>query len=122
MRLVEKEEAARLLPPVYDVVRAATPGFLARSPDWWAKEVLADPEFARRGHDRKFFAVHERAGKPVAYVIYRVKLEWGDVGSQSQLTIQELIGGRRRRSARDVALRLRGRPDRSHQEPLRAAG
>ncbi len=91
VRLVERNEAARLLPPVYDVVRLATPGFLARSEPWWSKEVLADPAFARRGHDRKFFAVHERAGKPVAYVIYRVKLEWGDVGSQSQLTIQELM-------------------------------
>ncbi len=91
VRLVERDEAARLLPPIYDVVRAATPGFLARSEHWWAKEVLSDPAFARRGHDRKFFAVHERAGKPVAYVIYRVKLEWGDVGSQSQLTIQELM-------------------------------
>ncbi|HYI21466.1 MAG TPA: GNAT family N-acetyltransferase [Candidatus Limnocylindrales bacterium] len=91
VRLVERDEAARLLPPIYDVVRTVTPGFLSRSPDWWAKEVLVDPGFARRGHDRKFFAVHERAGKPVAYVIYRAKLEWGDVGSQSQLTIQELI-------------------------------
>ena len=91
VRLVERDEAARLLPPVYDAVRVATPGFLARSEHWWAKEVLADPAFARRGHDRKFFAVHERAGQPVAYVIYRVKLEWGDVGSQSQLTIQELM-------------------------------
>ena len=37
VRLIERDEAARLLPPIYDVVRAATPGFLARSDEWWAR-------------------------------------------------------------------------------------
>ena len=32
-----------LLPQVYDVVRAGHAGLPARSADWWAKEVLADP-------------------------------------------------------------------------------
>ena len=91
VRLVDRDEAAHLLPPIYDVVRVATPGFLQRSDDWWSNEVLSDPAFARRGHDRKFFAVHERAGTPVAYVIYRVRQEWGDLGPLSQLTVTELI-------------------------------
>jgi predicted acetyltransferase len=89
VRLVGRDEAARLLPPVYDAVRAVTPGFYERSEDWWDVEILSDYEWARRGASRKFYAVHERDGRATGYAIYRIRSEWGDVGSKSVLRVIE---------------------------------
>ena len=122
VRLVEREEAARLLPPVYDVVRAATPGFLSRSPDWWAKEVLVDPG-VRPARPRPQVLRGPRTRREAGRVRHlsrqaRMGRRWLAVAAHHPGADR----GRCRRSARDVALRLRDRPDRSRQEPIRAAG
>jgi predicted acetyltransferase len=91
IRLVDRDEAGRLVPPIFDAVRATTPGFYERRAAWWAT-YLADPEFRRAGAGAKFFAIHERDGRAVGYVVYRIKEEWGDVGSTSTLLVIELLG------------------------------
>jgi predicted acetyltransferase len=91
MRMVSRDEARRLLPGPFDAVRQATPGFFARGDAWW-DVFLADPQQHRGGAGEKFFAVHERDGRPVGYVIYRIKQEWGDPGSANELIVLELIG------------------------------
>jgi predicted acetyltransferase len=90
-RLIEADEAARLFPPVFDRVRARTPGFLARTPTWWELEILADPERWRRGAGPKGFVVYEVDGRPEGYIIYRVKSEWEHGASKSTLIVRELI-------------------------------
>ncbi|HSH21849.1 MAG TPA: GNAT family N-acetyltransferase, partial [Candidatus Caenarcaniphilales bacterium] len=91
MRLVSRDEAARLFPLVYEVVRRATSGFYERSSTWWEVEVLADPEYARRGASRKFYALHERDGRPAAYAIYRIRPDWGEGVTKSTLAVDELM-------------------------------
>jgi predicted acetyltransferase len=91
IRLVGRDEAADLMPPVYDAVRATTPGFYERSATWWDVEILSDYEWARRGAGRKYFAVHERDGRPTGHAIYRIRSEWGDVGSKSELRVIEAL-------------------------------
>src|SRR5438132_1920462 len=49
VRLIDREEAARLLPPIYDTVRDRVPGFTSRSEKLWDLYRLADPEHWRRG-------------------------------------------------------------------------
>lgn len=90
-RLVESDEAARLMPPVYDAVAARVPGFFARNAAWWSERMLADPERARHGASHKFFVVHERDGQPTGYAIYRIKEDWGERGSRSELRVQEAL-------------------------------
>lgn len=75
-RLVTAEEAYAPFVRVYEQLRPHRPGMLSRSEHWWRNHRLADPEAWRRGASRKFFALHERDGEPVAYAIYRVKEEW----------------------------------------------
>ncbi len=76
VRLVDRDEALELFPPVYDRVRLATPGMFARSTDYWREDRLADPEHWREGAGPKFFVVLELDDTAEAYAIYRIKQDW----------------------------------------------
>ncbi|MDX6408429.1 MAG: hypothetical protein QOE13_1500 [Gaiellaceae bacterium] len=89
VRLVDREEAAELLPPIYDAVRREVPGFTSRSELLWDQYRLADPEHWRRGAGPKFYAVLEFDGEPVGYALYRIKLGWEDGFATSQVLVLE---------------------------------
>jgi predicted acetyltransferase len=89
VRMVDPDEAARLMPPVYEAARRETPGFIARSDEIWKLYRLADPEHWRRGAGPKFYAVLEFDGEPVAYALYRIKLDWEEGFSKSEVWLVE---------------------------------
>jgi predicted acetyltransferase len=91
VRIVDAAEALQLLPEVYDTVRRDVPGFVARDSVVWELTRLADPEHWRRGSGPKFFAVIELDGAAVGYAIYRVKSDWQEGYSQSQVRLVEAI-------------------------------
>ena len=91
VRLVEPDEAAKLFPPVYDAVRAVTPGMFERSATWWEIRVLSDPPEFRGGGGPKHFVVHEVDGVPQGYAIYRLSGEWGDFGPESAVRANEVM-------------------------------
>jgi len=91
VRIVDAAEALQLLPEVYDSVRRDVPGFVARDSVVWELTRLADPEHWRRGSGPKFFAVIELDGAAVGYAIYRVKSDWQEGYSQSQVRLVEAI-------------------------------
>jgi predicted acetyltransferase len=91
VRIIDATEALQVLPQVYDSVCREVPGFVARNSDVWELTRLADPEHWRRGAGPKFFAVIEFDGKPVGYAIYRIKSDWQDGFSQSQVKLVEAI-------------------------------
>jgi predicted acetyltransferase len=92
LRLVDREEAARLFPAVYDRVRAGTPGFFSRSADWWEARVLADISWRRRGGGPAFRVVLEVDGRPEGYAVYRVKPESAAGIPGSSLLVEEALG------------------------------
>jgi predicted acetyltransferase len=57
----------------------------------WELSRLADPEHWRRGAGPKFFAIVELDGEPAGYAIYRIKSDWQDGYSQSQVKLVEAI-------------------------------
>jgi predicted acetyltransferase len=91
IRIIDADEAARILPQVYDKVCAHVPGFVARDENGWKLARLADPEHWRRGAGPKFFAVLELDGEPAGYAIYRIKSDWQEGFSQSQVRLVEAI-------------------------------
>jgi predicted acetyltransferase len=91
VRILDTEEALRVVPAVYDAVRAEVPGFVARGSEVWELTRLADPEHWRRGAGPKFVAVVEFDGKPVGYAIYRIKSDWQDGFSRSHVRLIEAI-------------------------------
>jgi predicted acetyltransferase len=91
VRIVDEEEAARVLPPIYDRVRRATPGMFGRSEEWWKNYRLPDPERHRRGAGPRFFAVLELDGVDEGYARYRVKDDWKDGMPASSLRVLETL-------------------------------
>ena len=89
VRILDTAEAAKVLPQVYDAYRPLVPGAVTRSADWWKAYRLADPEHWRRGAGPKFAAVVEFDGEPVAYVLYRIKVDWEDGFSKSEVKLVE---------------------------------
>jgi predicted acetyltransferase len=89
VRLIDREEAGKVLPPIYDAVRRQVPGFTSRNALLWDLYRLADPEHWRRGGGPKFYAVLEFDGEPVGYAIYRIKLDWQDGFAKSQVRVLE---------------------------------
>ncbi len=71
-RLIEHDEAMRVLPRVYERVRKRTPGFLARSTHWWEARRLGDRPEQRRGAGHLVRALYEREGRPAGYALYRI--------------------------------------------------
>ena len=91
VRLVDPEEAARLMPEVHGRVCAETPGFFARSHDWWEARTLADLSWQRRGAGPLNRAVLELDGRPQGYALYRFKHESSPGIAESILVVQEAL-------------------------------
>ncbi|HMI99977.1 MAG TPA: GNAT family N-acetyltransferase [Gaiellaceae bacterium] len=91
VRLIDADEAFRVLPPIWDRVQKERPGLFARSPEWWQEYRLPDPEHRRRGSGPRFIAVLELDGSPEAYALYRVKESWDEGFAASRLQVIEPV-------------------------------
>jgi predicted acetyltransferase len=91
VRILPLQEAIEPCMRVYDRVRPTIPGFTARERTWWETFRLADPEYGRRGASPKYAAVLELDGEPAAYAIYRVKEDWRQGFSHSQVRVIEAL-------------------------------
>ncbi len=87
VRIIERDEAREILPPLYDRIRRDTPGFVTRDDVWWDNYKLADPEQWRRGAGPKFFALLELDGEPAGYAMYRIKQGWEHGFATSELRV-----------------------------------
>ena len=76
LELVDKAEATKTLPEVFDLVRARQPGEVSRPEGWW-DQFLRDPEWARDG-DSELFHVVARHGAEGGFASYRMKESWDD--------------------------------------------
>lgn len=92
MRLVDRDEAMRFIPPVYDAVRSRTPGAVSRHDVKWRHQLLDDAEWMRRGNGPKFMVVLEVDGAARGYAIYRVKNDWDERGPNNTITTMEVLG------------------------------
>jgi predicted acetyltransferase len=91
VRIVPRDEAAELFPPVYDVIRVGTPGMITRNDVKWQHDQLDDTEWQRSTNGVKYRAVLEVDGVVRGYAIYRVKAEWDERGPNNMLTVLEVL-------------------------------
>jgi predicted acetyltransferase len=76
VRMVAGEEAARLLPEVFERVRRLHPGQVSRGPALW-ELLLRDPEWIRRGRGPRVDVVVETTpGRVDGYASYGLKQRW----------------------------------------------
>lgn len=92
VRLIDKEEAAEVLPPFYESVRRDHPGFFARSPDWWKYRRFRDRPSDRDGATAYRFAVAEENNAVTGFVQYRFKEDWSTGHGGGQVRVTELLG------------------------------
>jgi predicted acetyltransferase len=90
-RLIERAEATRLLPPIYDAARVARSGFVTRTGTWWEVQVLRDREANREGAGPTFTVLEEGRAGPEGYLRYRMRHAWGPQGPDNVLEVRELI-------------------------------
>jgi predicted acetyltransferase len=91
VRMVEVDEARRLIPPVHDALVTSRPGFYARTPAYWDAEVFHDPEHWRRGAGAAFYVVHEVDGQVDGYARYRIRDRWEDGAPRSTVVVTEKL-------------------------------
>jgi predicted acetyltransferase len=91
VRLVETEEAGRLMRSVYEQARPNGVGMLTRSDAWWDHRLLGDPESRRGGKSEKRYAVFEEDGKATGYAVYRQKSNWDDFISNGEIDVSEIV-------------------------------
>jgi predicted acetyltransferase len=89
-RLVTKEEARELFPPVYERARLQRVGMMSRSAARWDSRV-ADPEHWRNGASPKYYVLQEVAGSPEAFAIYRIKEKWERGMPEGELRLLDAI-------------------------------
>jgi predicted acetyltransferase len=89
-RLVDAEDSADLIQPIYDAVRTVTPGMCARSTEWWRHRVLRDPVDVEDPHP-KACAVLEVDGEPKAYALYRLRSSMGEIERELEVQAQEVM-------------------------------
>ncbi|MGH2747865.1 MAG: GNAT family N-acetyltransferase [Actinomycetota bacterium] len=74
--LLDHDDAMKVIPTIYDEVRARTPGMFARSEAWWETNTLYDAPHRRSEAGLLYRAVWEHDGRPEAYALYRMKSDW----------------------------------------------
>ena len=92
MTLMDKDEASKVLPGIYDQWRLTQPGAVRRRPEWWDMW-FGDRERDRDGASARFYVVHEStAGTPDGYAAYRTKNGWDNAGLPSgEVRVPEVI-------------------------------
>jgi predicted acetyltransferase len=82
VRLLDADEAAKIVPGVHDRARRLRPGDVSRPSGWWERH-FRDREDHRQGGAARFYAVHESpAGEPDGYLSYRYRHHWSGEGIQ----------------------------------------
>jgi predicted acetyltransferase len=92
LRLLEPEETAKIVPPLYDRYRRRQPGELSRPQAWW--EVYArDPDWTRQGASRHYDVVYEsEPGRVDGWVSYRVENRWPNGLAANVIKVRMLVG------------------------------
>ena len=92
IRMIDHDEALRLLPPLYNRIGKRTVGFLVRPRDWWELRTLDDREERRRGAGPLNRVLLELDGKPAGYAIYRIKMEGSGEDWHKKVIVHDAFG------------------------------
>lgn len=92
VEMFTREEAAAILPAIYEKARLLQPGAITRSDAYWDYSLQRDPERWWDGAGPRFFAVYRNdKGKMDGYIAYRIKNEWTNGVPNGELRVMELV-------------------------------
>lgn len=90
-RLVPLDEAKDVIAPIYDRVRAGTPGMLTRTGTWWETRNLSDPPDRRQGGGEKNVVVLDLDGEPAGYALYRIHTKFESGAAAGHVDVIEAL-------------------------------
>jgi predicted acetyltransferase len=124
-RMLDAEEAAKVLPAVHDRACRLRPGDITRPETFWQRD-FRDREFSRNGGSGRFYVVHESpAGEPDGYASYRYFHDWPDDRPAHRVEVEDLYAvgdnvlAAMWRFLLDLDLVRQVRADRPVDDPLR---
>jgi predicted acetyltransferase len=88
VRLLDREEYATVLPPIWDRYRRRQPGEVTRSEGWWSRRLMDDPVFRPGGGGPRFAVVWDAGA---GYVTYRIEPIWDNGLPRHILTVEDLV-------------------------------
>jgi predicted acetyltransferase len=91
IRLVEKEEALKVVEEVYERIRPTRPGMIDRPGPWPEYRFHHDAHHRDKGMSDPFFAIYETSEGAQGAVSYTIKDNWTDEGPNQLLEIDELL-------------------------------
>ncbi|MCH8025760.1 MAG: GNAT family N-acetyltransferase [Chloroflexi bacterium] len=89
-RLIDRDEALKSYPAVYDRVRVEQPGMYTRSETWWQSHSLPERD-SGGAFSQRFFVLHEVDGEAQGYARYRIRGDNQDGVPNGTLAVQELM-------------------------------
>jgi predicted acetyltransferase len=90
-RVMDRDEALKVFPSVYERVRPTRPGFIDSNEHWWAARFL-DVERYREGASPYFWTAHETDEGLDGYLVYRVKeARRPSGGFENVLVMEDLV-------------------------------
>ena len=92
VRLIDVDEAGKLLPPLYESLRLRTPGFVSRNEASWNEGHLHDPPHWRDGGTPKRWVVYEENAKPLGFASYRQHEKWDEGLPANRVACGSVIG------------------------------
>lgn len=90
--LIEPDEAADALPPIFERKRLQVPGMFARSPDWWELDIFSDyPRHRKDASSYRYALACGPNGEAIGYVQYRTQGSWEGIGIGITVGLEEMI-------------------------------
>ncbi|MGH2711257.1 MAG: GNAT family N-acetyltransferase, partial [Actinomycetota bacterium] len=91
IRLVQKDEALKVVGDVYERIRPTRPGMTDRSGPWPEYRFHHDAHHREKDMSDPFFAIYETSDGAQGTVSYTIKDTWNDQGPNQELVIDELL-------------------------------
>ena len=89
-RMIDRAQALEVVPPLYDRLRMETPGFFARSRQWWEDRSFWDSESTSDTTKLRFAVVDDEDG-PTGFASFRTKSHWEEGHGSGKVIIQDLF-------------------------------
>jgi predicted acetyltransferase len=91
-RILTETEALAPFAEVYERVRLAHPGMIARNTDWWRSRRLADPENRRQGGGELNRVLLTLDRRPAGYALYRIFQHFASGSTSGHVQVLEVVG------------------------------
>lgn len=92
IEMIDKDQAATVLPPLYERIRREIPGTFARTEPWWKHRHLRDAPDHRGGRSALRIAVSSGPeGRPAGFVVFRVESKFDGGHSDDIVHVVDLL-------------------------------